>query len=521
MEFRRLVIPVFLAIGLSVAALMVTVIYLASEEDEIALQNEGRSLKLAVANLRSDFEALAEDYAWWDDFVVNTLMHYDKAWVDRNVGAIVDGTLRVDTVLIVGYAGADLGTYIPTGMPSRQAWMQSTAGRVILATARNPALPTRSGFVQIGGELYLVVVSPALPTSEMPAWQDLPPDRHATLVTIRAMKSEDWIRVGESANIDSLRLADGSFSRMEHVLYGIDEAPIASLTWTPREPGRRMLLNAATPTVILLVLLGLVLALFVRRASALVHQLETASRSKSDFLASMSHEIRTPMTAILGFTDLLKSETFGPLGSEKNREYLGLVAESGQHLLAIINDILDLSKLEAGRFELSPDQVDPSEIVEAVLGMFEAAAGMKEITFEEKCEFAQIESDARVMRQVLINVVSNALKFTPTGGTISITGELTSTRYAITVTDTGYGMSDEDLSRAMEIFGQADDIRVRRQQGTGLGLPLVQRFMQLMGGSLDIQSRLGEGTIVRLNFPLAGLPRKGKRRKTKTAGTEG
>src|SRR5262249_45907976 len=233
-----------------------------------------------------------------------------------------------------------------------------------------------------------------------------------------------------------------------------------------------------------------------------------SSHAKSNFLANMSHELRTPLNAIIGFSELLETETFGPLGSVRYREYAEVIRGSGRHLLGLINDILDLSRLDAGRTELVEENLGVDQLAETVLTMVEqqAAANGVKLVKDTARGLPLLRADAKRVRQILLNLLSNAVKFTPSGGTVSlrasvnILGEL-----SIVVADTGIGMAPQDIPKALERFGQVDSKLTRKFEGAGLGLPLAKQLMELHGGTVKLSSRLKAGTIVTVAFPVDRL----------------
>lgn len=261
--------------------------------------------------------------------------------------------------------------------------------------------------------------------------------------------------------------------------------------------------------------IGLVLLLFRQRrvadlkeqaelaALAAKRAAEEANRAKSEFLANMSHELRTPLNAIIGFSSIIKSEMLGPVNVPRYREYAGDIHASGEHLLAIIGDILDLSKVEAGKFELAEEEFDADEIMAA------AARLVREKTLRARIELQilppdeliRLYADRRALLQILINLLSNAVKFTPTG-TVTLSTERTEDgSFAYVVADTGIGMTAAQIKIALQPFGQVHNALTRAQPGTGLGLPLSDRLVRLHDGWLDIQSKPGEGTRIAIHLP--------------------
>jgi signal transduction histidine kinase len=230
---------------------------------------------------------------------------------------------------------------------------------------------------------------------------------------------------------------------------------------------------------------------------------EAASRAKSDFLANMSHELRTPLNAIIGFSEVIKSAIFGPV-SERYRSYAGDIFNSGTHLLGLINEILDLSKLEAGQLELHEEPVELTVTVEACMNLVEKQAQQSRIrlTTALDSDYNVIRADDRRLRQVLINLLANAVKFTPENGEIRVSSVATCNGLTIAVSDTGIGMAAEDIPKALTIFGQVDSKRIsRKHEGTGLGLPLAKHLVELHGGSLSVESEVNVGTTVSITLP--------------------
>jgi len=231
---------------------------------------------------------------------------------------------------------------------------------------------------------------------------------------------------------------------------------------------------------------------------------EMGSRAKTEFLANMSHELRTPLNAIIGFSEMIQSGIYGPLGDGRYDDYISSINESGLHLLSLIDDILDLSKIEVGRIELSESEVDLTEVVESCLMLVreQSQAAKIDLRSANSRGIPPIHADSRRLKQVLLNLLQNAIKFTPEGGTIRAETELMPDgSLQISIADTGIGMKAEDIPRALERFGQIDSSLSRRFDGAGLGLPLSKALMELHGGTLEIKSAPGEGTIVLVTLP--------------------
>ncbi len=233
-------------------------------------------------------------------------------------------------------------------------------------------------------------------------------------------------------------------------------------------------------------------------------QAELATRAKSEFLANMSHELRTPLNAIMGFSEIMYQGIFGPVGDPKYIEYAKDINGSGQHLLDLINDILDLSKIEAGKLDLHEQDVDVARVIRSCHTIVKdrAEAHGVEVECDIASEVPALWADERKLKQILINLLSNAIKFTPAGGKVTIrTWSHTDDGYVFQVADTGIGIALEDIPVALAPFRQIDSDLNRKYEGTGLGLPLTKALTELHGGCLNLQSEVGVGTTVTVRLP--------------------
>lgn len=231
---------------------------------------------------------------------------------------------------------------------------------------------------------------------------------------------------------------------------------------------------------------------------------ETASEQKSEFLARVSHEIRTPLNAIIGFSDVMLEERFGPIGNERYRDYLRDINRSGVHVLDLINDLLDISKIEAGKMELTYEAVDLNQIVAETVALLQPQANRERIIIRTSLSRAvpRVVADARSIRQIILNLVSNAIKFTPENGQVIVSTVYEgSGEVALRVRDTGRGMSEAEIETAMKPFHQLRGADDRRGRGTGLGLPLTKALVEANRAYFDLESQPGEGTIAHVHFP--------------------
>ncbi|HNB25591.1 MAG TPA: ATP-binding protein [Alphaproteobacteria bacterium] len=242
---------------------------------------------------------------------------------------------------------------------------------------------------------------------------------------------------------------------------------------------------------------------------------EVANRAKSRFLANASHELRTPLNAIIGFSDLLRQQVFGPLGSERYQGYCEHIYGSGLHLLAIINDLLDLSRIEAGKVTLNETAIRVRDIVEECLALLQQKIdnGQLHVLQDISADCPDLWADERLIRQILLNLISNAVKFTPPGGRITISARAGATAedgLSLSVADTGVGISPADLKEIMRPFFQAENWLVQKSEGTGLGLSIAKSFCEAHGGTLSLTSTEGKGTAVTMHMPATRIVRKDK-----------
>ena len=239
-----------------------------------------------------------------------------------------------------------------------------------------------------------------------------------------------------------------------------------------------------------------------RLADAL-NQAEAANMAKSSFLAQMSHELRTPLNAIIGFAEIIAGQLLGAAAADRYRAYASDILASGRHLLSLVNDLLDISRIEAGQLRIQAEEIELPALVADAVGMIAPMAEKAGLSLEvDASDLPELDADPRAVMQVLVNLLTNAVKFTPPGGQIRISARLEGAgSLLVSVADTGFGIDPDDLARVQQPFEQVESTFVRRRGGAGLGLPIARGLMQVHGGSLTIESRLGGGTVVTCRFP--------------------
>jgi signal transduction histidine kinase len=233
-------------------------------------------------------------------------------------------------------------------------------------------------------------------------------------------------------------------------------------------------------------------------------QAERASSAKSEFLAKISHEIRTPLNAIIGFAEVMMEERLGPIGNDRYREYLKDIHNSGEHLVSLINDLLDLSKIEAGKLDLNFSSVDLNEIASQSMALMQPQANRERIIIRTalSTDLPPVVADARSIRQIVLNLLSNSIRFTPPGGQVIVSTTLTDDgEVHLRVRDTGIGMTESEIVTALEPFRQIATSGRGKESGTGLGLPLTKALVEANRASFSIKSTVNAGTLVEIAFP--------------------
>jgi signal transduction histidine kinase len=231
---------------------------------------------------------------------------------------------------------------------------------------------------------------------------------------------------------------------------------------------------------------------------------ETASRVKTDFLATMSHELRTPLNAIIGFSEVVKEELLGPLGNRKYTEYMHDIHRSGVHLLELINDVLEFAKFESGKLDLVEGEINLNQVIDTAVRQVKPLAEVAGVKLHQRIaeELPLYRADQRKLSQILLNLLSNAIKFTPVGGEVRVISKRDkSGRISMTINDTGIGIAPQDIDAIFEPFHQLDSTLTRKYQGTGLGVPLAAAMIELHGGTLSFDSEVGVGTKATVELP--------------------
>ena len=539
MTLRSLLLPLLGLIAGFVAIVAVLLIVTADRQNKIALKSSEHLARSALSVTVEGVTSYTRDYAYWDATVDNVVLELDESWAVDNIGAWAHNGLGMDGTLV---AGGDDGIFYAAIDGERQhgdldgsfASPQLTA---LLEAARDSAHSDDGGpeavhgFISLGGDLMLAGASAIVRESNA--------DAHARGGAASVLV---FMRRVDQAFLDALKerflLQDLTLMRPEArenplfpgalPLTAADGTVMAYVTWNPSEPGTAFLSNLALPGLAAALILAILLWLVVRRfrkATDALHrshlqlseqaydladqavalreardQANAANYAKSQFLALVSHEVRTPLNAIIGFSDIIAQQAFGPQATERYQGYAKDILASGKHLLTLINDILDLSKIEAGRFELHEEEIDVDDCVVRCLTLFREKFDEKRLRPSYTPSDLYLYADERAFKQILINLLSNAVKFTEEDGRIEISCRASETAFLLEVRDNGCGIDEEDLQRVLEPFGQGGNA-LRTSEGTGLGLSISKSLAELHGGALTIEPAEDQGTRVILSLP--------------------
>lgn len=534
LAIRQVIAPIAVLGAGVVALILALVVIAAGSQNRLEITN---ARQLASSALRVESEQIGHftrDYAFWNDAAQNLTVAGDQIWAQDNVGAWANESLGMQASLVVDSGlrlvfgtldGAIQETNFPARFSAELAMLLHEARARVGIPGVTPGVVT--SVMQLDG-------APVVAAASVIKWEDeraVPQldGRVTILVFVRRIDDSMLRRLGELYLLPGLRLVSAAEDLPDSVpLTAIGGRDVARLAWNGQRPGTALVRELALPLAGIAVLAVVLMVVIVARArrstqdlarsheqlaaqtralksstSALQGALAEAARAnaaKSDFLARMSHELRTPLNAILGFSEIIAMELYGPNSDPRYRSYGKMIHESGHHLRSLINDILDLAKIEAGRVELVEEQISLDPIVEQCLGLLGPKIEAKRLQVSFLPSHVWLTADARAVKQILLNLLSNAVKFTGDGGEIAVRVSDSSDGVTLTVSDTGCGMSRSDLDQVFQMFGQARINITRDAEGSGLGLNIAKGLAEMHGGTLKIESEIGLGTTAQVWF---------------------
>jgi signal transduction histidine kinase len=483
--------------------------YMASDADETMMRSEASILRDQIKQRAEIISLTAVDNSVWNPAFDNIFARFNRDWLIDNYGAHGQFLENIDNFIVYGTDNKIIYNTGIDGQPSAEDFIATGLGEHLRSLTVDDYVQVvkSSGIVEIDQRLFIYGAS-LVQRFDNTLTDKIPEERRPIVLFIQELGQDDIVSIAQNAGLTDLTIqfhektADGHLeidSRLnEHIFTTTD---VICFTWQAKTPGANLIQRLTLPLLFVAILVCLVFLYFFRRAENLLISLKDVDQTKSNFLANMSHEIRTPLNAIIGFSQMIQSEAFGKIGGKKNREYVDHILESGTHLLSVINDILDLSKVEAGKVNLREEIFKINDVVSDSLTMFSPTIDKNGLVVANSLDDITLKSDAKIFKQIIENILSNAIKFTPFGGEISISNVSKPDFVQITIKDTGIGMDEKELETALTTFGQVQNAYSRDHEGTGLGLCLVRNFMNALGGKIDVTSEKHMGTTVSLCFP--------------------
>ncbi len=511
--------------GLLIASLCLTLVSLlwsAHSQDKIALANARHLAGTALQLHTSSLQKTLTDYTWWDEAYEKSVESFDNDFFDVNFahGDYLRDAFGITGSFIVGPDNKILRHMHNSKLVENAAQLDTAVyfdGGInkLIRTARKPvdgAFHAAAGFIKLEGKYYIATARVIHPSSdEMIEKLAAAPRVTSVAAFMRPLDTPLLAEISEGFGLQNLRLVGPGDPAGKLPLETTKGERFGALTWQIDRPSRYVLTVTLPGFLALIVCFALLGWFLVKRLNdgrdrmlQAITRAQVADRSKTEFLANMSHELRTPLNSIIGFSEMMKDQTYGPLGDRRYLDYSTNIHDSGAHLLGIINDVLELSKVEAGKFVLQEVEIDIRDTVELVTRLIEPRAAERGIAVATDIapDLPGLIADDRALKQILLNLLSNAVKFTPAAGDVSVrAGCNTDGDMELVVSDSGHGIPEDQLSLVMQPFHQVNSALARTEGGTGLGLPLSASLVALHDGQMQIESVVNKGTTITITLP--------------------
>ncbi len=515
-------------LAFSLTLTLALVFWSAKSQDKIAVEDSRHLANAAIGVQLSHLQKTLIDYTFWDDAYERTVEGFDPDWFDENFGdadylrdtfgittsfiAAPDNRvlrLMVDSEIVDDAPAQNIGAQVEGGLDK----LVQDARRLV-----DGEFMAVGGLVKIDGLLHFAVARAIHPhTEEMLSRIEVTPAKAYVAAFMRPLDSElletvandfDLTNLSYSADID---LPAG----LTQPLYSADGQQYGTLTWQIDLPSRHVLYGVLPALLAAIACVGM-LSWYVlnglrqgqTKLLQAMQRARAADRTKNEFLANMSHELRTPLSAIIGFSEMMRTESQGPIGTDVYKEYLDDIHLCGTHLLVIIDEILDISKIEAGEFKLREETLDLFAVVEDAMHVVRTRAdeAQTDLVMNIPAGVPRLMGDERAIKKILLNLLGNAVKFNRPCGQVTVSASADPVEgMVIQVSDTGIGLAAKDLEIAFTPFRQVDVGFGRSHEGAGLGLPLSKALIELHGGTLALESTLDVGTTAIVRFPASRL----------------
>jgi len=529
-SLRNILLPFVVVLMMSVIIITALTIIAARSQGEAEVQSSVHLTRSVVSDIERRLADQLLDYSYWDEAVQHLVTKPNLNWADKNVGIYMHDRFQISSSFVVDAAGRRIYAMVNGKRRDTNPLTHFSGGldRMLEMARKQPKNkpPTPiTGIISDGTSAHIVAVSTLTKFTPKSAPETVIATG-STLIFTRAIDRQLLVDISKNYLLRDLRFVDTKTPQADAFvgIVSFDGTPIGFLEWTP-ESHARDLLTVVLPLISLaFVIFGVTAFVFYRRAQSVTRGLssdnlalriarenlrvakeeaETANQTKTSFLANMSHELRTPLNSIIGFSELLKEQIFGRLGHENYTEYAANIHFAGRHLLDLINDILDVSKIEADELEIAEKELNMADLIRScILIVREQADEARVILSTEISDsFPWIRGDDVRIKQIVLNLLSNSIKFTPPNGTVKTKIFTDDGAVILQISDTGIGIAEGDMPKVLAPFQQVRNNYNHSGTGTGLGVHLSQRIAELHGGTLSIESAVGKGTTVTVRFP--------------------
>lgn len=515
--YQNLSKPFWLLLLVSFLSIIGLVAFTTYSQNQSATDSSVHLANAVIKAHEEELKSLAIEYSYWDEAVEKIVNEQDLEWTDNNIGSFLHETSGIAASYALGEKNDLIFGQIEGERVTGSPLARYRGGlKILLKKARSgePSLMpvVYTGYLKVEDTIFLA--SASVFTTYI--WEnnvELKDQTRSVLILLKSLDKEHLAKTSSDYLLNNLQWAPiDTQAKASHLVISPDGTPLATLVWQPDLPGNKSLPVLLIGIIGIFIFMTVTTFFFLKRARIFAYLLSrskdraiVANTAKSEFLANMSHELRTPLNAIIGFSDILKSEIFGPIGNDKYSEYAGDISDAGGHLLTLINEVLDLAKIEAGQRELVSEDVDINYILRSAAKFVSEKVKDKEIDLKlELDENVPIfNSDQNALRQIILNLLSNAVKFTPKGGSVTCRSFLTAdNKVRLSISDTGIGIPDDEIEKVLEPFKQARDGRKQDSEGTGLGLPISSKLTTLLGGKFSLSSEVAVGTHAEIIFPI-------------------